>query len=131
MDQAAAIPTEECWRLLGTAEVGRLALSVDALPAVLPVRYVVDGREVTVCLGELRVPERSAHQAIVALEVDELGSRDHAGWFVHAVGMARLAPRAAGGAGGGNGRSAWLVARFTPTVVRGHRLRLHAPPAAR
>ena len=128
MERGEAIPAEECWRLLGTAQVGRLALSVDALPAVFPVRYAVDGREVTMCLGELQVPERSAHEAVVALEVDDFGAADHAGWFVHAVGRALLAPRSRR-ADGGNGGPAWLVVRLLPTVVRGRRVRLHAPPA--
>jgi nitroimidazol reductase NimA-like FMN-containing flavoprotein (pyridoxamine 5'-phosphate oxidase superfamily) len=129
MEQGEAIPVEECWRLLGTADVGRLALSVDALPAVLPVSYAMDGREVAMCLGELRVPERAAHGAIVALEVDELGAGDRAGWFVHAVGMARLAPGPSGGAPGDDGPPGWLVARLAPTIVYGRRIHLHPPPA--
>lgn len=129
MEHGEPIPTDECWQLLGAAGLGRLALSLDALPAVLPVRYAVDSRQVTMCLGELVVPERAAHRAIVALEVDDLDAGDHAGWFVHAVGMARLAGAEGGGPGGGDGPPGCQVARFEPTILRGHRVRLHAPPS--
>lgn len=34
---------EECWNLLARRELGRLAVSVDNLPEIFPVNYVVDG----------------------------------------------------------------------------------------
>jgi nitroimidazol reductase NimA-like FMN-containing flavoprotein (pyridoxamine 5'-phosphate oxidase superfamily) len=37
---------EECWRLLGTQQVGRLAVMVGHYPLVFPVNYAVDGREI-------------------------------------------------------------------------------------
>ena len=36
------LPTHECWRLLRTTTVGRLAVSVDSQPDIFPVNYVVD-----------------------------------------------------------------------------------------
>jgi nitroimidazol reductase NimA-like FMN-containing flavoprotein (pyridoxamine 5'-phosphate oxidase superfamily) len=35
----AVLSERECWELLATASVGRLALSVRALPVILPVQY--------------------------------------------------------------------------------------------
>ena len=45
------IPESRCWELLATISVGRLALSVRALPQILPVQYYLDGRSLAVCLG--------------------------------------------------------------------------------
>jgi nitroimidazol reductase NimA-like FMN-containing flavoprotein (pyridoxamine 5'-phosphate oxidase superfamily) len=38
------ISPEECWGLLATASVGRIALSVRALPVILPVHYYLGRR---------------------------------------------------------------------------------------
>ena len=130
MADSGAISLDECWRLLGLAGVGRVALSVDALPVVLPVRYVVDGPEVAMCLGEGPVPSRAAHEAIVALAVDELDPRSHVGWYVHAVGMARMVPGPDRPPDGTGDDAGLVVARMTPTIVRGRRVRLQAPPPA-
>ncbi|MBZ0239292.1 MAG: pyridoxamine 5'-phosphate oxidase family protein, partial [Cutibacterium acnes] len=37
------VPEDSCWGYLDTAEVGRLATSVNDQPEVFPVNYVVDG----------------------------------------------------------------------------------------
>ena len=39
-----ALSERECWELLATVSVGRLALSIRALPLILPVQYYLDGR---------------------------------------------------------------------------------------
>jgi nitroimidazol reductase NimA-like FMN-containing flavoprotein (pyridoxamine 5'-phosphate oxidase superfamily) len=46
----------ECWGLLATASVGRLALSVRALPVIVPVQYYLDGRRLAVCRGTTSCP---------------------------------------------------------------------------
>ena len=48
------IPENRCWELLTTVSVGRLALSVRALPVILPVQYYLDGRRLAICLGITR-----------------------------------------------------------------------------
>lgn len=59
-----------CLDLLGTASVGRVALSIDALPVVLPVRFSLDGDDVVVsALAGDRI--RSAlDDSVVALQVE-------------------------------------------------------------
>jgi hypothetical protein len=37
--QHDALQRRECWELLATASVGRLALSVSALPLIVPVQF--------------------------------------------------------------------------------------------
>ena len=41
-----ALDTEQCRTLLGSHNVGRMAVSVDALPVILPVNYAVDGDDI-------------------------------------------------------------------------------------
>ena len=40
------VPEDSCWGYLDTAEVGRLATSVNDQPEVFPVNYVVDGQSI-------------------------------------------------------------------------------------
>lgn len=81
----------ECLELLGTRTIGRVAFSDQALPAVLPVTYGLDGQRV-VFRTRLDGPlgER-LHGAVVAFEVDQVDETTRSGWSVVLVGVARLA----------------------------------------
>lgn len=136
MDVGGAIPEDECWQLLATTEVGRLALSMDALPAMLPVRYTVGEGEITMCLGELEVPGPSVHDAVVAFLADEFSdARRHHGWYVHAVGTSTLNqeghPDGHDQANGHDHPADGQVVRLVPIIMRGRRLHLRPPPARR
>ena len=61
----------QCWELLATASVGRLALSLRALPVILPVQYYLDGRRLAVCLGHHGLPEQSLVVPDVAVGSDQ------------------------------------------------------------
>ncbi len=58
-DAKNPLSPSECWELLKTVPVGRLVLSLKALPVLLPVQYYVDADELTICLGHFTIPERS------------------------------------------------------------------------
>lgn len=81
---------EECRRLLETELLGRIALSVGALPAVLPVLYWLSGDRVV-----FAVEADSLYAAlvdnVVAFEVDHLDLASHQGWTVLVVGRSRPA----------------------------------------
>jgi hypothetical protein len=79
---------QRCWTLLATASVGRIALSVRALPAIVPVQYYVDGRRLMTCLGHHQIPERSLHGAVVAFAADAIDPASHTGWAVQVLGRA-------------------------------------------
>src|SRR6516225_4056707 len=79
------IPQEECWELLASASVGRVALSIHALPAILPVQYYLDGRKLAVCLGHRELPERSLN-AVVAFAADAIDPIGRSGWSVQVQG---------------------------------------------
>jgi uncharacterized protein len=81
---------DECLRLLRTAVIGRLAFTEEALPAIQPVSFLVDG-------GRILIPTRfgskvaaASRGAVVAFEVDEFDPGDHTGWNVTVVGPSRV-----------------------------------------
>lgn len=93
VDQGMEILTEDvCLELLGGEEVGRVAVSVSALPAIFPVNYrMVDG-DVLFRTGD-GIKARSAVEGnVVCFEVDHLDLERHSGWSVLLVGRARLVP---------------------------------------
>jgi hypothetical protein len=93
---AAPMPTEltidECWRLLGIHGIGRLAVTTDALPAIVPVRYHVREGRIAVCLGDRFHLAPSVDGAVVAFEADSFGDSATTGWHVHVNGVAHLTP---------------------------------------
>ncbi|HEY5012155.1 MAG TPA: pyridoxamine 5'-phosphate oxidase family protein [Acidimicrobiia bacterium] len=88
------IPTERCWALLRQGWFGRLGLSVDALPAILPVEYSVAEGDIAVCLGQYRLNARSVNESVVAFAADLVDSETRSGWTVQVQGRARLPKRA-------------------------------------
>ncbi|HYD09541.1 MAG TPA: pyridoxamine 5'-phosphate oxidase family protein [Acidimicrobiales bacterium] len=90
-DQAAARPLDdaECRALLGAAAVGRVGLSIDALPVVLPVAHVLDGDRIVFRTGSGAKLQQALEGAVVCFQADEIDERRHAGWSVLATGHAR------------------------------------------
>jgi uncharacterized protein len=75
---------------LASARVGRLAFSHRALPALLAMNYIVDGRELV--LQTAAGPALAAAQgrgSIVAFEVDEIDPTTNSGWSVVVTGHLR------------------------------------------
>ena len=81
-----ALSERECWDLLATASVGRLALSVHALPLILPVQYYLNGRRLAVCLGHHALPERALDETIIAFAADSIDPVTRSGWSVQVQG---------------------------------------------
>jgi len=81
-----------CRRLLEIEKVGRLGLSVDSLPVILPVNYTVHNSSI-VFRSEEGVKVRAARQSTVAcFEVDGFDRFEHSGWSVLATGRLSLVP---------------------------------------
>ena len=82
---------EECLRLLATVPVGRVGVTIDALPAVLPVNFVVTSGAVVFAHGAGDQARRAATAgAVVAFEADSYGTADApGGWSVLVRGIAR------------------------------------------
>lgn len=79
---------EECLRLLSNCHVGRLALSIDALPVILPVNFVVHDDKVVFRTAAGTKLSAAARSAVVAFEVDNIEPLRHEGWSVLVTGRA-------------------------------------------
>ena len=73
---------DECMRLLGNADVGRVVITEKALPAALPVNFVVVDGDVLFLTSRGGKLEAAAAGHVVAFEVDEIDPVSRAGWSV-------------------------------------------------
>jgi nitroimidazol reductase NimA-like FMN-containing flavoprotein (pyridoxamine 5'-phosphate oxidase superfamily) len=80
---------DECLRLLGTATLGRVAVSTAALPTILPVNFRLDGQQVLIRTGRGTGLDAATHNAVVAFEVDDVEPVWQTGWSVVVTGVAR------------------------------------------
>ncbi|GAA4931675.1 hypothetical protein GCM10023237_62280 [Streptomyces coeruleoprunus] len=129
---------EECWTLLGTHGVGRVAVTSHEGPAILPVNYLVAGREVAFRTSPDSVPAKAA-SGEVAFEVDHIDDAFSQGWSVLVVGAARtvtdpdgvrdLEEHAFTSPWAGGERDLWVA--IAPARVTGRRILVrhtHEPP---
>jgi len=113
----------ECWELLALASVGRLALSVKALPAILPVQYYLDRPKLAICLGQHRLPEASNNDIVVAFAVDSIDGFTGSGWTVQVQGV--LEVPLVGGVPTDCGQTVpGQVVHLEPVIINGHRFTL-------
>jgi hypothetical protein len=82
----------ECLGLLARGGVGRIGVNIGALPRILPVRYVLDGERVVMCVGVGSTLDRATCDAVVAFEVDGSDPGSITDWSVSLVGVARHLP---------------------------------------
>jgi nitroimidazol reductase NimA-like FMN-containing flavoprotein (pyridoxamine 5'-phosphate oxidase superfamily) len=79
---------DECLRRLGRGGVGRVAISIGALPAVFPVNYALHRGDVVFRTTPGTKLWAATHEAVVAFEVDRIDPFAHTGWSVMVVGVA-------------------------------------------
>jgi nitroimidazol reductase NimA-like FMN-containing flavoprotein (pyridoxamine 5'-phosphate oxidase superfamily) len=80
---------EECLELLAESGLGRIAVTIGAVPAIFPVHYrLIDGQIVFRTGSGTNLHTASAN-TVVAFEVDEVHPSWNEGWSVLAVGVAR------------------------------------------
>jgi nitroimidazol reductase NimA-like FMN-containing flavoprotein (pyridoxamine 5'-phosphate oxidase superfamily) len=91
VDHGLEILTEEqCMDLVAAESVGRIAVSVSALPAIFPVNYqLVDG-DVMFLTGDGMKSHAAVEGAVVGFEVDHIDAEHQTGWSVMLVGQVRL-----------------------------------------
>lgn len=80
---------EECLRLLGTATLGRVGITLGALPVVLPINFRLVGDRIVFRTGVGTKLDAATCNAIVSFEADDIESFSHAGWSVVVTGEAR------------------------------------------
>ncbi|MEV0976416.1 pyridoxamine 5'-phosphate oxidase family protein [Streptomyces sp. NPDC049915] len=88
---------DECLRLLTKVPVGRIVHTGNALPAVLPVNFCLDGDgAVLVRTSAASELARAVGGSVVAFEVDEIDPTSFAGWSVVVTGRATVVDDPAG-----------------------------------
>jgi nitroimidazol reductase NimA-like FMN-containing flavoprotein (pyridoxamine 5'-phosphate oxidase superfamily) len=81
---------DEALRLLQTARVGRVGVSTDAMPVVLPVNFVVDDERIVLSSAPGTKLYVAATGAMVAFEADDVDTDNKWGWSVCVSGPARV-----------------------------------------
>jgi uncharacterized protein len=82
------LPETECWNLLSSASLGRLVTSVDGVPEIFPVNFVVQHRTVLLRTAEGTKLVSAAINNDVLFEADDHNVAE--GWSVIVKGTARL-----------------------------------------
>jgi len=80
------LAASECLALLEQAKVGRIALSVSALPVIQPVRFVLAAGRVVFRAAPDSELSRAASNAVVAFQADYTDEASATGWHVMAHG---------------------------------------------
>lgn len=89
---SGTLPRSACIDLLGAAGLGRIAISEDALPLILPVQYQIDGDQILFCCGSRLGQAREPISQVVAFEASGIDPRALAGWTVQVRGHATPHP---------------------------------------
>jgi nitroimidazol reductase NimA-like FMN-containing flavoprotein (pyridoxamine 5'-phosphate oxidase superfamily) len=84
------LSTEECWQLVTSRPVGRLAWSGPHGPTVIPVNFAVDGRNVLIRTKAYSEAARECDDTMVAFQVDSFDEQAHQGWSVLVRGRAHF-----------------------------------------
>jgi nitroimidazol reductase NimA-like FMN-containing flavoprotein (pyridoxamine 5'-phosphate oxidase superfamily) len=78
----------QCLDYLAAGGLGRIAVNVGALPAILPVHFTLHGEDVVFSVAAGTTLDRATRDAVVAFETD-CGTNDARHWSVTVTGMAR------------------------------------------
>lgn len=80
---------EECLALLPTVPVGRVLFTQRALPAIVPVNFVVDSGSVVIRTSAGSSLAAALPGSVLAFEVDDFHSNHRNGWTVTVLGRSR------------------------------------------
>jgi uncharacterized protein len=81
---------QQCLQHLADQSVGRVAVTAQALPAIIPVNYTLQGDHVVFRTTADGMLARFCDSNVVAFEVDNVAADGSKGWSVLVVGVARL-----------------------------------------
>jgi uncharacterized protein len=87
-DDLEVLSESHCRELLATANLGRIAFSIDDVPEIFPVNYAADGM-VVVFRTASGTKLREAVMRRVAFEVDDWDAKTGIGWSVVLKGIAQ------------------------------------------
>ena len=89
MQESRELERHECLALLPTAPFGRLVFTEGALPAAIPVNFLLDSAGIVIRTAPTGSVARVPDGAIVALQADDVDPVRRSGWSVTVVGEAR------------------------------------------
>jgi uncharacterized protein len=81
---------EQCLELLDRARLGRIAVTVGAVPAIFPVHFRLLDGHIVFRTGMGTDLHTASADTVVAFEVDDVDASWDRGWSVLAVGVARV-----------------------------------------
>jgi len=87
-DGIEVLDERECLELLARSSIGRVAVTIGAVPAVFPVNFRLVDRSIIFRTGAGTKLDAAVHNAVVAFEVDEVDPMCRQGWSVLVVGLA-------------------------------------------
>jgi hypothetical protein len=93
LPESEGLPSQECWQLLRTVSVGRLAVWVYDHPDIFPINYKVDHGTVVFRTGAGTKLSASLGEAPVALEADGVDADAGVAWSVVVKGQAGAVER--------------------------------------
>lgn len=112
--QLLELTADECWELLASSVIGRIAWTTTRGPVVLPVNFAVDGRALHVRTPAYSALVQKADAERVAFEVDRIDEETRTGWSVLARGLAEVRY---GGAEKGPEVDSWPSRPKSATVI--------------
>jgi nitroimidazol reductase NimA-like FMN-containing flavoprotein (pyridoxamine 5'-phosphate oxidase superfamily) len=86
-DSVRELTRDECLELLREGRIGRVSVTDQALPVIVPVNYVLD-HDVVFRTRTGGLLDRSCRGQVVAFEIDDLAADGTSGWSVLVVGVA-------------------------------------------
>lgn len=78
----------QCWDLLRRGTVGRVGVTIAALPAIFPVNFTILHDHIVFLTGEGTKLRAALEKTVVAFQVDHIEESVASGWSVMAVGLA-------------------------------------------
>jgi hypothetical protein len=88
--QLIELTSEECWQLLASGAVGRIAWVTLGRPIVIPVNFTVEGTTIYIHTSPYSAMVREIDDSQVAFQVDNIDAGSRSGWTVVAQGRAEL-----------------------------------------
>jgi nitroimidazol reductase NimA-like FMN-containing flavoprotein (pyridoxamine 5'-phosphate oxidase superfamily) len=85
-----ALSVDECLDLLTRARVGRVVFTLGALPAVVPVTFVLASDAIITRTAEDTRLANAADGAVLAFQADDLDPLTRTGWSVVVTGVAEI-----------------------------------------
>jgi nitroimidazol reductase NimA-like FMN-containing flavoprotein (pyridoxamine 5'-phosphate oxidase superfamily) len=82
------VDPEECWQLLASQVIGRVAVIVGHYPLVFPVNFALEGRAVVYRTG-VGAKLHAIHRSNVTFQVDQIDPVHRTGWCVMVKGVAQ------------------------------------------